>query len=67
MIFKTITLTTCLYGSVYLFSVSLTLINNTLLYGNPEVSNKLLILNSITGLVSASIFCCVSYKLLTSE
>ena len=53
--FNTITICTCLFGSVYLCSKSLELMNNSLLE-DKKISNKLIILNGLTFIVSGSIF-----------
>ncbi len=52
--YKFIFLSSCLYGSFYLFSISQKLINKVLLE-NKKIPNKLIIINSLTYLVSGSI------------
>ena len=52
---NSITLCSCLFGSVYLMSISLGLINRTLLE-NKKLPRKLIIINGLTFLVSSSIF-----------
>ena len=49
-----IILSSCLFGSVYLFSISLTLTNRALLE-DKKIPNKLFIINGLTMLVSSSI------------
>ncbi len=50
-----IILSSCLFGSVYLSSISLKLINNLFLE-NKKIPYKLIIINGLTFLSSASIF-----------
>ena len=52
---NSITLCSCLFGSVYLMSISLGLINRTLLE-NKKLPRKLIIINGLTFMVSSSIF-----------
>ena len=52
--YKFIILSSCLFGSVYLCSTSLLLINRSLLE-NKKLPNKLIIINGLTFLVSGSI------------
>ena len=52
--YKSIILPSCLFGSFYLCSISLVLINRSLLE-NKKLPNKLIIINSLTFLVSGSI------------
>ena len=49
-----IILSSCLFGSFYIFSISLTLTNRTLLE-DKKISNELFIINGLTMLVSGSI------------
>lgn len=51
---NSIILSTCLFGSVYLFSVSLEMINRSLLE-NKKIPNKLIIINGLMFLISGSI------------
>ena len=51
--YKSIILSSSLYGSFYLCSISLILINKGLLE-NKKISNKLIIINGLTFLVSSS-------------
>ena len=48
-------LSACLFGSIYIFSKSLQLINISLLK-NIKVPHKLIILNSLTLLISVFVF-----------
>ena len=52
--YKSIILSSCLFGSFYLCSTSLLLINRSHLE-NKKLPNKLIIINSLTFLVSGSI------------
>ena len=52
---KSIILFSSLFGSVYLMSTSLILINNSLL-SNKQISRKLIMLNGLTFVVSGYIF-----------
>lgn len=52
--YNNIILTSCLYGSLYLFSTTLTLTNKALLEDN-KIPNELLIINGLTMLASGSI------------
>ena len=49
-----IILSSCLFGSFYLFSISLTLTNRAL-FEDKKMSNKLIIINGLTMLISSSI------------
>ncbi len=49
-----IILSSCLFGSFYIFSISLTLTNRALLE-DKKISNELFIINGLTMLVSGSI------------
>lgn len=46
-----IVLSSCLFGSVYLYSISLVLINSSLLE-NKKIPNKLIIINGLTFVMS---------------
>ena len=67
--YKSIILSSCLFGSAYLFSSSLSLINNSLLEKN-KIPYQLHILNGITFVISGSVllygisssFCILSTK-----
>ena len=52
--YNSIILSSCLFGSVYLFSKSLEL-TNSLLLENKKIPHKLLIINGLTFVSSASI------------
>jgi hypothetical protein len=52
--YKSIILSSCLFGSFYLCSISLVLINRSLLE-NKKISNELHIINGLTFLVTGSI------------
>ncbi len=52
--YDSIILSSCLFGSFYLCSISLGLINRSLLE-NKKIPNKLIIINGLTFLVSGSI------------
>jgi hypothetical protein len=52
---NSIILSSCLFGSVYLMTISLGLINMSLLE-NKKISRELIILNDLTFVVSGSIF-----------
>jgi hypothetical protein len=52
--YESIILSSCLFGSFYLYSISLGLINRSLLE-NKKIPNKLIIINGLTFLVSGSI------------
>jgi hypothetical protein len=53
--FNTITICSTLFGSVYLCSVSLALINNSLLE-EKKISKQVMLLNGLTFLASGSVF-----------
>jgi len=53
--YNSIILSSCLFGSVYLISISLELINLSLLE-NKKIPHKLIIINGLTFVVSSSIF-----------
>ena len=52
--YNSIIIASALFGSVYLSSISMHLLNNALLENKPN--NKLLVLNGCTFLVTGSIF-----------
>ena len=52
---NSIILSSCLFGSVYLTSISLGLINRSILE-NKKIPRELLIINGLTFVVSGSIF-----------
>lgn len=52
--YKSIILSSCLFGSIYLCSTSLELINKLLLE-NKKIPNKLIIINGLVFLVSSSL------------
>jgi hypothetical protein len=57
--YNRIILSSCLFGSVYLFSKSLQLINRQLLEGK-KIPRSLLIMNGIILMTSGAIFMCNS-------
>jgi len=59
IMFNSIILSSCLFGSVYIFSKSLDAINRSLLE-NKKISNKLIIINGLTCLMSGSVFFYIS-------
>jgi hypothetical protein len=60
--YNSIIISSCLFGSVYIFSKSLNLINNSFL--EKQINNKLLIINGVTFVISGFIFLYgVSYTL----
>ena len=61
---KSIILFSSLFGSVYLMSVSLGLINRSFLE-NKKIPHKLIIINGLTFLVSGSIFIGGTLSILT--
>jgi hypothetical protein len=52
--YNSIVLSSCLFGSVYLCSISLVLINRSILE-NKKIPNKLIIINGLVFLMSGSI------------
>lgn len=52
---NSIILSSCLFGSVYLFSTSLTAINMSF-SENKKIPNKLMIVNGLTCIISGSVF-----------
>ena len=63
--YKSIILSSCLFGSFYLFSTSLVLINRSRLE-NKKIPNELIIINGLTFLVSGSIVA-YNFSLLNSS
>lgn len=61
---NSIILFSSLFGSVYLMSISLGLINRSLLE-NKKIPRKIIIINSLTFLVSGSIFIGGTLSMLT--
>lgn len=55
IMFNSIILSSCLFGSVYIFSKSLDTINKSFLE-NKKISNKLIIINGLTCIISGSVF-----------
>ena len=53
--YSSIILSSCLFGSVYIFSKSLESINKSFLE-NKKIPNKLIIINGLTCMFSGSIF-----------
>lgn len=53
--YNSIILTSCLFGSVYLFSQSLLLLNWSYLE-NKKIANKLILINGLTMVFSGSMF-----------
>jgi hypothetical protein len=62
--YKSIVLSTCLYGSVYIFCTSLTMINMTLLKKR-KVPRELILLNGLTFISSGFIFLHISVPALS--
>ncbi len=58
--FNSIILSSCVFGSIYIFSVSLGLINMQI-QKNKKISYKLMFMNSLTCLISCSIYVCCLY------
>ena len=63
--YRSIILSSCLFGSFYIFSTSLVLINRALLE-NKKIPNELIIINGLTFLVSGSIIV-YNFSLLNSS
>ena len=64
--YNSIILFPCLFGSVYLFSKSLEVIEltNRALLENKKIPNKLIIINGLTCIISGSVFLySISYTL----
>ncbi len=61
---NSIILSSCLFGSVYIFSKSLEQINN--MYLQNKLSYKLITINGLTFIISGSMFI-YSFNLLTSN
>ncbi len=53
--YNSIILSSCLFGSVYIFSTSLQAINRSFLE-NKKIPNNLLIINGLTLIMSGSVF-----------
>jgi hypothetical protein len=53
--YNSIILSSCLFGSVYIFSKSLESINRSFLE-NKKIPKKLIIINGLTCIISASLF-----------
>jgi hypothetical protein len=53
--YNSIILSSCLFGSVYIFSISLQAINRSFLE-NKKISNNLIIINGLTIIISGSVF-----------
>jgi uncharacterized membrane protein len=53
---NSIILSSCLYGSIFIFSTSLCLINNSLLLENKKISRKLVYLNGLVFVISSYIY-----------
>lgn len=53
--YNSIILSSCLFGSVYIFSTSLQAINRSFLE-NKKIQNNLIIINGLTFIISGSIF-----------
>ena len=64
--YNPIILSACLFGSAYLCSTSLVLINYISLLENNKISNKLIAINNLTFVISGSIFLFTSLKLTKS-
>jgi len=60
-----IILSSCLFGSVYIFSKSLELINMSLLE-NKKIPRKLIVINGLAFIISGSIIIC-NFKLVNSS
>ena len=60
--YNSIILSSCLFGSVYIFSISLQAINRSFLE-NKKISNNLIIINGLTIIISGSVFYMVLYTL----
>ncbi len=58
---NSIILSSCLFGSIYLFSTSLKMINETFLENN-KINYKLIMINGLTFIMSGSIFLYSFYK-----
>jgi hypothetical protein len=59
--YKSIILSACLFGSFYLCSISLSLINKSYLE-NVELPKELIIINGLTFLVSGLVVCNVIFN-----
>jgi hypothetical protein len=54
--YNSIVISSCLFGSVYIFSKSLNLINELFLLENKKIPHTLILINSLTFVISGSIF-----------
>jgi len=63
--YDSIILSSCLFGSVYIFSKSLELINMSLLE-NKKIPRKLIVINGLAFIISGSIIIC-NFKLVNSS
>lgn len=63
---NTIVLSACLFGSVYIFGTSLRLINESCLEER-AVTDKVNMMNGITGIMSGLVFMYCCYKANTME
>ena len=63
--YDSIILSSCLFGSVYIFSKSLELINMSLLE-NKKIPRKLIVINGLAFIFSGSIIIC-NFKLVNSS
>lgn len=59
--YRSIILSSCLFGSFYIFSTSLVLINRALLE-NKKIPNELIVINGLTLMISGSI-CIYNFNL----
>ena len=59
--YNSIILSSCLFGSIYLFSTSLKMINESFLENN-KINNKLIMINGLTFVMSGSIVLYSFYK-----
>ncbi len=59
--YNSIILSSCLFGSIYLFSTSLKMINGTFLENN-KINNKLIMIDGLTLVISGSIVVYSFYK-----
>lgn len=60
--YKNIIISSCLFGSLYIFSKSLELINKSYIQ-DKKSTNLLIAINGLTFIVSGSIFICSFYQL----
>jgi hypothetical protein len=54
--YNSIIISSCLFGSVYIFSTSLYLINNALLLENKKLTKKIILLNAFPFIITGSVF-----------